>query len=186
MFKNFRMIQRLKKKYLEKVIVNLREEFGYNNPHQLPKIEKIHINRGLGLSASNNTVLKKSIQELTAITGQKPIITKSKKSISGFKIRKTMELGITVTLRKERMYAFLDKLIHLTLPQIRDFRGISSKQFDKHGNFNLGIKEQFLFPEINYEDTDQMRGFDICIVTTAKTKAESTALLKALGFPFTN
>lgn len=180
------MIQRLRKKYLEEIKVQLIEKFGYSNPHQIPKIEKIQINRGLGLSATNSAIIKKSIQELTAITGQKPIITKSKKSISGFKIRKGMDLGITVTLRKEKMYAFLDKLIHLTLPQIRDFRGVNSKQFDQQGNFNLGIKEQYIFPEIDYDKIDQIKGLNISIITTAKTKTESKALLVAFGFPFTN
>jgi large subunit ribosomal protein L5 len=178
------MIQRLKILYTEEVIPKLTEELGYTNCQQIPKIEKIQINRCLGLLASNSNTLKKSIQEFTVITGQKPVVTKSKKSIAGFKIREKMDLGVTVTLRGERMYSFLDKLVNLTLPQIRDFRGISSKRFDRHGNFNLGILEQLIFPEINYEDIDQTKGLGINIVTTAKTKVEGKALLKALGFPF--
>jgi|TARA_B110000208_G_scaffold124438_1_gene151737 large subunit ribosomal protein L5 len=180
------MIQRLRTLYNEKVIQQLMTELEYTNFHQIPKIEKIQINRCLGLAASNNNILKKSIQEFTSITGQKPLITRSKKSIAGFKIRDNMDLGLTVTLRGEKMYAFLDKLINLTLPQIRDFRGLSSKGFDKKGNFNLGILEQLIFPEINYEDIDQTKGLDINIVTTAQTKSEGKALLTALGFPFNN
>jgi len=178
------MNQRLKELYKEKVIPNLITEYQYKNPQQVPKIVKVKLNRGLGLAAQNNNILKKSIEEFTLITGQKPLITLSKKAIAGFKIRQDQELGITVTLRNEKMYSFLDKLINLTLPQIRDFRGISSKSFDKEGNFTLGLKEQLIFPEINYDDVDQIRGFDITIVTTAKTKAESKTLLKEFGFPF--
>jgi len=178
------MVQRLKTLYIEQAVPILTKELNYTNSHQLPKVEKIQINRCLGLSANNTNILKKSIQELTVITGQKPIITKSKKAIAGFKIREKMELGVTVTLRGEKMYAFLDKLINLTLPQIRDFRGLSSKSFDKYGNYNLGLVEQLIFPEIEYDDIDQMRGFDINIVTTAKNKIEGKMLLKTLGFPF--
>ena len=178
------MVQRLKTLYIEQAVPILTKELNYTNSHQLPKVEKIQINRCLGLSANNTNIVKKSIQELTVITGQKPIITKSKKAIAGFKIREKMELGVTVTLRGEKMYAFLDKLINLTLPQIRDFRGLSSKSFDKYGNYNLGLVEQLIFPEIEYDDIDQMRGFDINIVTTAKNKIEGKMLLKTLGFPF--
>jgi len=178
------MIQRLKTLYTETVIPTLIADLGYKNAQEIPKVEKIQINRSLGLAASNNNILKKSIEEFTAITGQKPVVTKSKKAIAGFKIREKMELGVTVTLRGEKMYSFLDKLINITLPQIRDFRGITSKGFDKNGNLNLGLVEQLIFPEIEYDDVDQMRGFDINIVTTAKTKEEGKALLKNLGFPF--
>lgn len=178
------MIQRLKTLYTETVIPILIADLGYKNAQEIPKVEKIQINRSLGLAASNNNILKKSIEEFTAITGQKPVVTKSKKAIAGFKIREKMELGVTVTLRGEKMYSFLDKLINITLPQIRDFRGITSKGFDKNGNLNLGLVEQLIFPEIEYDDVDQMRGFDINIVTTAKTKEEGKALLKNLGFPF--
>ncbi len=178
------MSQRLKILYKEKVIPSLIKTLNYNNTHQLPKLTKIKVNRGLGLSAQNNNILKKNIAEFTLITGQKPILTKSKKAIAGFKIRQDMELGISVTLRGERMYAFLDKLINITLPQIRDFSGLSSKSFDREGNLTIGLKEQLIFPEINYEDVDQIRGFDITIVTTAKNRLEGQALLKELGFPF--
>jgi large subunit ribosomal protein L5 len=177
------MVQRLKILYKE-ILPQLMKDFNYKNKHQIPKIEKIQINRSLGLSASNTSVLKKSIEEFMLITGQKPVITKAKKAIAGFKIREKMDLGLTVTLRNERMYAFLDKLINITLPQIRDFKGINSKGFDKNGNFNLGLKEQLIFPEIDYDDVKQIQGFGISIVTTGKTKNESRALFKALGFPF--
>jgi large subunit ribosomal protein L5 len=179
------MSQRLKILYKEKAIPALIKKLNYKNTHQLPKLSKIKINRGLGLSAQNNNILKKNIEEFALITGQKPILTKSKKAIASFKIRQDMELGISVTLRGERMYAFLDKLINITLPQIRDFGGLSSKSFDRDGNLNIGLKEQLIFPEINYEDVDQIRGFDITIVTTAKNRLEGLALLKELGFPFT-
>jgi len=177
------MAQRLKILYT-KIIPQLVNDFNYTNVHQIPKLKKIQINRSLGLSASNTSILKKSIEEFMSITGQKPVITKAKKSIAGFKVRQDMDLGLTVTLRNERMYAFLDKLINVTLPQIRDFRGISVKGFDKKGNFNLGLKEQLIFPEINYDDIKQIHGFGISIITTSNIKLESKGLLKALGFPF--
>jgi len=178
------MIQRLKTYYNKEVIPSLVKKNAYKNCHQIPKIQKIQINRCLGLTAQNSNILKKSIAEFTNITGQKPVITKSKKAIAGFKVRENMDLGITVTLRNEKMYAFLDKLINVALPQIRDFRGISSNKFDKNGNFNLGLTEQLIFPEIDYDDVDQTRGFDVNIVTTAKTKSEGKALLEAFNFPF--
>lgn len=178
------MIQRLKQIYKTDVVPALIQELSCQNCHEIPKIKKIQVNRSLGLAASNSSILKKSIEEFTLITGQKPLITKSKKAIAAFKIREKMDLGVTVTLRDEKMYAFLDKLINLTLPQIRDFRGLSSKRFDQNGNYNLGLKEQLIFPEINYDDVDQTRGFDINIVTTAKNQIEGKALLKLLGFPF--
>merc|ERR1712160_103953 len=167
-----------------KVIVKgINFKFKHLKPTKKGEIGKIQLNRGLGLAAQNNNILKKSLEEFTVITGQKPIITLSKKAIAGFKIRQEQELGIKVTLRSEKMYSFLDKLINLTLSQIRDFRGISTKGFDREGNFTLGLKEQLIFPEIDYDDVDQIRGFDITIVTTAKTKAESKTLLKEFGFP---
>ncbi|MDA9370465.1 50S ribosomal protein L5 [Gloeomargaritaceae cyanobacterium AH-226-B11] len=178
------MTPRFRTIYKEQVIPNLGQKLNYKNSHQLPKLEKIQVNRGLGLSAQNSNILKKSIQEFRVITGQKPIITKSKKSNAGFKIREEMDLGLTVTLRGEKMYTFLDKLINLTLPQVRDFKGLSSKSFDRDGNYTFAIKEQLIFPEINYEDVDQIRGFDITIVTTGKNKDESKALLAEFGFPF--
>jgi len=178
------MSPRLKTLYKETVIANLEKKFDYKNFHQIPKIEKIQLNRGLGLAAQNKNILKKSIEEFSVITGQKPIVTKAKNSNAGFKIREDMDLGITVTLRSERMYSFLDKFINITLPQIRDFKGLSSKNFDRDGNYTLGLTEQLIFPEINYEDVDQIYGLDITIVTTAQTKDEAKALLTELGFPF--
>jgi len=178
------MTPRFKTIYKEQVLPNLAEKLNYQNCHQLPKLEKIQLNRGLGLSAQNSNILKKSIEEFRAITGQKPIITKAKKSNAGFKIREEMDLGLTVTLRSDKMYDFLDKFINITLPQVRDFKGLSSKSFDRDGNYSLAIKEQLIFPEINYEDVDQIRGLDITIVTTGNNKADSKALLSEFGFPF--
>jgi large subunit ribosomal protein L5 len=178
------MTQRLKILYREKIRSYLLEQHNYKNCHQIPKIEKIQVNRCLGVSAQNDAILKKTIQEFIAITGQQPVITKSKKAIAGFKIREKMDLGVTVTLRNEKMYAFLDKLINITLPQIRDFRGLSIKGFDGAGNLNIGLAEQLIFPEIDYDYIDQIRGFDINIVTTAKTTLEAKSLLKQFGFPF--
>jgi large subunit ribosomal protein L5 len=169
--------------YKETVIQNLKQKFEYKNIHQVPKIVKIQVNRGLGLDAQNNSILKKTVDEIRTITGQQPIITKAKKSIAGFKVREEMNLGVTVTLRGEKMFSFLEKLIHLVLPRIRDFRGLSAKGFDRDGNFNFGLREQLVFPEINYDTVDQTRGFNITIVTTAKTKNEGMALLKEFGFP---
>lgn len=172
--------------YEEKISPELMKEFGYTNIHQIPKITKISINRGIGEAAQNSKTINTSIEELMMITGQKPIITKSKKSIAGFKIRDNIPIGLKVTLRKDKMYNFLSKLINLSLPRIRDFRGISSKQFDGRGNYNLGLKEQIVFPEINYDNIDKIRGLNITIVTTASTDKESFALLKKLGMPFSS
>lgn len=169
--------------YKETIIQNLNQKFNYKNIHQVPKIVKIQVNRGLGIDAQNNSILKKSVDEFRVITGQQPVITKAKKSIAGFKVREEMTLGVTVTLRGEKMFSFLEKLIHLVLPRIRDFRGLSAKGFDRDGNFNFGLREQLVFPEINYDTVDQTRGFNITIVTTAKTKNEGLALLKEFGFP---
>lgn len=174
----------LQELYKNKISNELFQEFQYKNIHQIPKLIKITINRGLGEAAQNSKSLDKSIEELSLITGQKPIITKAKKSIAGFKIRENMPIGLTVTLRKTKMYNFLNKLIHLSLPRIRDFRGISNKHFDGRGNFNLGLKEQLIFPEIEYDNIDKIRGMDITIVTSAKNDIESLALLKKFGMPF--
>nr|YP_009510692.1 ribosomal protein L5 [Gracilaria ferox]AXI96365.1 ribosomal protein L5 [Gracilaria ferox]UAD85849.1 ribosomal protein L5 [Gracilaria ferox] len=174
----------LKKLYKNKICNDLQSRFNYKNIHEIPKIVKITINRGLGEAANNHKVLEKSINEITIIAGQKPKITKSKKAIAGFKIREKVAIGLMVTLRKDKMYDFLNKLINLALPRIRDFRGISSKHFDGRGNYNLGLKEQIIFPEIQYDDIDKIRGLDITIVTTAKNDAESFALLKEFGMPF--
>lgn len=178
------MSQTLRVYYREKVIPSLLEQFKYKNIHEIPKITKITINRGLGEASKNNKALDISVQELASITGQQPIITKARKSIAGFKIRDGMPVGIAVTLRKQIMYAFLERFIHLSLPRIRDFKGISIKGFDGRGNYNIGIREQLIFPEIEYDKVDQIRGMDISITTSAKTQQEGIALLKALGMPF--
>lgn len=174
----------LQDKYNKQIFPELLKEFKYKNVHQVPKLIKITINRGIGEAAQNNKAIDKSIEEFAYITGQKPIITKSKKSIAGFKIRDNVPIGLKVTLRKDKMYDFLNKLINLSLPRIRDFRGISKKQFDGRGNYNLGIKEQIVFPEISYEQVDKIRGMNITLVTTAKSDQESLALLKKFGMPF--
>nr|YP_009312938.1 Ribosomal protein L5 [Helminthora furcellata]SCW21192.1 Ribosomal protein L5 [Helminthora furcellata]SCW24052.1 Ribosomal protein L5 [Helminthora furcellata] len=172
--------------YNNKVVPDLIEKFNYKNKQEVPKLLKITINRGLGEASNNSKALDKSLEELTLISGQKPIICKSKKAIAGFKIREDIPVGITVNLRRQRMYDFLNKLINLSLPRIRDFRGISSKHFDGRGNYNLGLREQLIFPEIEYDQIDRVRGFDISIVTSANTDEESLALLQGLGMPFYN
>jgi large subunit ribosomal protein L5 len=178
------MTQRLKKHYMEKIVPTLYKQFGYKNIHQVPHIEKIVLNRGIGDASQNNKILESFLKELGIISGQKGVITRSKKSIAGFKIRDKMPVGVSVTLRGERMYGFLDRLIHLALPRVRDFQGIDPKSFDKHGNYSLGLEEQLMFPEIEYDKIDQIRGMDICIVTTAKNQEEGLSLLKEFGFPF--
>jgi len=160
------------------------EQFSYKNIHQVPKVVKVTVNRGLGDASQNAKALESSIQEIALITGQKPVVTRAKKAIAGFKIRQGMPIGVMVTLRSDRMYAFLDRLINLALPRIRDFRGISPKSFDGRGNYNLGLREQLIFPEIEYDRIDQIRGMDISIVTTANTDEEGRALLKEMGMPF--
>jgi large subunit ribosomal protein L5 len=172
------LLEDIKKEYEEGIRPVLRKTNPsmFSNPHKIPKLKKIQINRGLGLAAQNSSILKKSIEEFTKITGQKPIITRSKKAIAGFKIRDDMELGLTVTLRGEKMYAFLKKLIFFTFSQIRDFRGLSVRSFDKAGNYTLGLKEQLIFPEIEYEDVDQIQGFTITLVlssTGSKSKLKT-------------
>nr|YP_009397694.1 ribosomal protein L5 [Dipterosiphonia australica]ARW66880.1 ribosomal protein L5 [Dipterosiphonia australica] len=178
------MNESLKENYEKQIFPELLKEFKYKNVHEVPKLIKITINRGIGEAAQNNKAIDKSIEEFAYITGQKPIITKTKKSIAGFKIRENIPIGLKVTLRKEKMYNFLNKLINLSLPRIRDFRGISTKQFDGRGNYNLGLREQIIFPEINYEQIDKLRGMNITIVTTAKSDKESLLLLKKFGMPF--
>jgi large subunit ribosomal protein L5 len=176
----------LKQIYQETIVPQLTEEFGYKNVHEVPKVVKITINRGLGEASQNAKALESSIVELSTISGQKPVVTRAKKAIAGFKLREGMPVGVMVTLRSGRMYAFLDRLISLALPRIRDFRGISPNSFDGRGNYSLGIREQLIFPEISYDSIDQIRGFDISIITTAKTDEEGRALLKAMGMPFKN
>lgn len=178
------MPQRLQIHYNTVIVPKLQKELGYTNIHQVPRLEKIVINRGLGEASQNAKALESSIAEISAITGQRPVITRAKKAIASFKIRKGMPVGLMVTLRRERMYAFLDRLINLALPRIRDFRGVNPKSFDGRGNYTLGIREQLIFPEINYDAVDQIRGMDICIVTTARTDEEGRALLREFGMPF--
>ena len=177
------MTKSSKELYKDYVVPSLIEEFGYLNPQEVPKIVKISVNRGLGEGSRNSKELEISLKEIATVTGQQPVVNMSKKSIAGFKIRDGMEVGASVTLRKEKMYSFLDRLIHITLPRIRDFRGITVDGFDGRGNYNLGIKDQLIFPEISYDDVTQMQGFDISIVTTAKNDEESYSLLKKLGMP---
>mgnify|MGYP000462177809 CR=1 FL=1 len=178
------MAQRLKDIYQEKIVPKLTEQFTYTNVHQVPKVAKITINRGLGEASQNAKALEASINEIATITGQKPVVTRAKKAIAGFKIREGMPVGVMVTLRGDRMFTFLDRLINLSLPRIRDFRGISPKSFDGRGNYTLGLREQLIFPEIEYDSIDQIRGMDISIITTANSDEEGRALLKELGMPF--
>jgi large subunit ribosomal protein L5 len=178
------MSPKLRSEYREKVVPSLMEQFKYKNVHEVPKITKIVINRGLGEASKNNKALETSVKEIALITGQQPVITKARKSVAGFKIREGVPVGIAVTLRKNLMYSFLERFTNLALPRIRDFKGISIKSFDGRGNYNLGIKEQLMFPEVEYDRVDQIRGLDIAITTTAKTQQEGIALLKALGMPF--
>ena len=178
------MTQRLKKQYLETIVPKLQNEFKYKNTHQTPKIEKIVINRGIGSASQNQKMVDAALNELGLISGQKGIITRSKKAIAGFKIRENMPVGVVVTLRGERMYGFLDRLVNLALPRVRDFQGISKTSFDKNGNYSLGLEEQLMFPEIEFDKIDRVRGMDISIVTTAKNQSESLFLLKEFGLPF--
>jgi large subunit ribosomal protein L5 len=176
----------LKNDYKNLVVPKLITQFEYKNIHEIPKLEKIHISSGLGLNAQNRVFLQKAIEEIRLITGQQPIITKSKKSIAGFKIRENVPLGLSVTLRREKMYSFLERFIKLVLPRIRDFRGLNPNNFDKHGNYNVGISDQLVFPDIDFETVDAKRGFNITIVTSAKNTSEGFFLLKELGVPFAN
>ena len=177
-------MSRLKEKYLNEVSSALMSKFEYKSVMQIPKVEKIVINMGVGDAVQNTKALDAAVEELTIITGQKPVVTKAKKSIAGFRLREGMPIGAKVTLRGERMYEFLDKLISISLPRVRDFRGVSKKAFDGRGNYTLGIKEQLIFPEINYDKVNKVRGMDIVIVTTANSDEEAYALLKELGMPF--
>lgn len=178
------MVSALKTRYETEIVPKLMEQFKYDNIHQVPKLVKITLNRGLGEASQNAKALESSIKEMGIITGQKPVVTRAKKAIAGFKIRQGMPVGVMVTLRSDRMYAFVNRLIHLALPRIRDFRGISPKSFDGRGNYCLGVREQLIFPEIEYDSIDQIRGLDISIVTSAQTDEEGRALLKELGMPF--
>ncbi|HEY9609355.1 50S ribosomal protein L5 [Allocoleopsis sp.] len=178
------MTKELKTLYQETIVPKLKEQFGYTNIHQVPKLVKVTVNRGLGEASQNAKALESSVNELAIITGQKPVVTRAKQAIAGFKIRQGMPVGVMVTLRGDRMYSFLNRLINLSLPRIRDFRGVSPKSFDGRGNYTLGIREQLIFPEIEYDSIDQIRGMDISIITTAKTDEEGRALLKEMGMPF--
>ena len=180
------MNENLRQNYKEKVVPMLMEQFKYKNINEVPKITKVTINRGLGDASKNSKALESSIREIATITGQQPVVTKARKSVAGFKIRDGMPVGLMVTLRKKMMYSFLERFINLSLPRIRDFRGISIKHFDGRGNYNLGVKEQIIFPEIEFDKVDQIRGMDISITTTAKTQQEGIALLKAMGMPFSD
>ena len=180
------MVARLQEHYEKVVRAELIKEFSYENALQAPRIDKIVINMGVGEATSDSKKINAAVAELTAIAGQKPVITKARKSIATFKLREGMNIGCKVTLRRQRMYEFLDRLITIALPRVRDFRGVSGKSFDGRGNYTLGLKEQLVFPEIDYDKVDQVRGMDIIICTTAKTDAEAKALLRAFDFPFVN
>jgi large subunit ribosomal protein L5 len=175
---------RLKEKYRKEIAPVLAKEFGITNVMAIPKIEKIVLNMGVGEAIGNSKVLDTAVEELKSVTGQKPVVTKAKKSIAAFKLREGMNIGAMVTLRGDRMYEFLDRLISVALPRVRDFRGISGKAFDGRGNYTLGIKEQLIFPEIDFNKVDKTRGMNISIVTTASDDEQARALLKALGMPF--
>ena len=178
------MAVQLKQTYQETIVPKLMRQFDYSNIHQVPKLVKVNVNRGLGEASQNAKALEASLSEIAIITGQKPVVTRAKKAIAGFKIREGMPVGVMVALRSCKMYDFLDRLINLSLPRIRDFRGISPKSFDGRGNYTLGIREQLIFPEVEYDSIDQIRGMDISIITTAKTDEEGRALLKEIGMPF--
>ncbi len=179
-----RIQPRLKQKYRAEITAALTEQFGYSNPHQVPGLVKIVVNTGVGEAARDSKVIDGAIKDLTAITGQKPQVTKARKSIAQFKLREGMPIGAHVTLRGDRAWEFLDRLLSLALPRIRDFRGLSDRQFDGNGNYTFGLQEQSVFHEIDQDKIDRVRGFDITIVTTAQTDDEGRALLRALGFPF--
>ncbi|EGK09755.1 50S ribosomal protein L5 [Desmospora sp. 8437] len=174
----------LKERYKQEISPSLMKKFDYTSPMQVPKIEKVVINMGVGEAVQNAKVLDGAVEDLAQISGQKPVVTRAKKSIAGFKLREGMPIGAKVTLRGERMYDFLDKLINVALPRVRDFRGISPKAFDGRGNYTLGLKEQLVFPEIEYDKVDKVRGMDVVIVTTANTDEETRELLTQMGMPF--
>ena len=180
------MTTRLEKIYKEEVVPALMEKFGYTNPMEVPKLVKITLNMGVGEAAANTKVLENAVADMAKISGQKPVTTKSRVSVASFKIRDGWPIGCKVTLRRHQMFEFLDRLISVSLPRVRDFRGVSGRSFDGRGNFNMGVKEQMIFPEIDFDAVDAVRGMDIAITTTAKTDAEAKALLEAFKFPFRN
>ena len=177
---------RLKKKYLEEVVPKMMGEFGYTNQMQVPRLVKIIVNMGLGEALQNPKMIENSLAEMAQITGQKPVVTKARRSIANFKLRTGMSIGCMVTLRKERMYEFFDRLVNVAIPRVRDFKGISRRSFDGKGNFTLGIREQIIFPEINYDKVEKIKGMNVTIVTTARNDEEGRALLKHMGMPFRN
>jgi large subunit ribosomal protein L5 len=177
-------MSRLKEKYLKEVVPSLRREFGYTNAMAVPKIEKVVINMGLGEATANAKIVDTGVDELARISGQKPVVRRAKKSIASFKLRQGMPIGTMVTLRGDRMWEFLDRLVSIALPRVRDFKGVSPRGFDGRGNFTLGLRDQLLFPEIDYMKVDKARGMNVCVVTTAKTDAEARKLLQFVGMPF--
>jgi large subunit ribosomal protein L5 len=177
-------MSRLKEKYLKEVVPSLRKEFGYTNAMAVPKIEKVVINMGLGEATANAKIVDTGVDELARISGQKPVVRRAKKSIASFKLRQGMPIGTMVTLRGDRMWEFLDRLVSIALPRVRDFKGVSPRGFDGRGNFTLGLRDQLLFPEIDYMKVDKARGMNVCVVTTAKTDAEARKLLQFVGMPF--
>ncbi|MBI4468050.1 MAG: 50S ribosomal protein L5 [Acidobacteria bacterium] len=177
-------VPRMKKRYQEMVVPTLVKDFGYTNPMAVPKLDRVVVNMGLGEAIANAKLLDVAAAELSAIVGQRPVITKARKSIASFKLRKNMPIGAMVTLRGDRMYEFLDRLFNVAMPRIRDFRGMSPKSFDGRGNYTIGLRDQLIFPEIDFNKVDKARGMNICIVTTAKTDAEARGLLSHLGMPF--
>jgi large subunit ribosomal protein L5 len=178
------MAARLRNRYQKEVAPQIAKDFGIRNPMAIPRVEKIVLNMGMGEAIANSKILDTAVDELRAITGQKPVITKAKKSIASFKLRQGMPIGAMVTLRGDRMYEFLDRLVSVALPRVRDFRGVSPKAFDGRGNYTIGIREQLIFPEIDFNKVDKLRGMNISIVTTARNDEQARALLKALGMPF--
>lgn len=177
---------RLKRKYREEIRAKLQEQFNYSNPMKVPKLDKVVINMGVGEATSDSKKIKSALAELERIAGQKPVATKARKSIAGFKLREGMLIGAKVTLRRDRMYEFLDRLTMIALPRVKDFRGLNGKSFDGRGNYAMGMKEHIVFPEINYDEVDEVRGMDIIVCTTAETNEEAKALLAECGFPFRN
>jgi large subunit ribosomal protein L5 len=180
------MTTRLEKIYKEEVVPKLMERFGYTNPMQVPRLTKITLNMGVGEAVGNKKILENAVGDMVKIGGQKPIVTNARVSVASFKIRDGWPIGCKVTLRRARMYEFFDRLVNVALPRVRDFRGMSGRSFDGRGNYNMGVKEQIIFPEIDYDQVDAMRGMDIAITTTAKTNEEARALLEAFSFPFRN
>ncbi len=180
------MTTRLEKIYKEEVVPKLMERFGYKNPMQVPRLTKITLNMGVGEAVGNKKILENAVGDMVKIGGQKPIVTNARVSVASFKIRDGWPIGCKVTLRRARMYEFFDRLVNVALPRVRDFRGMSGRSFDGRGNYNMGVKEQIIFPEIDYDQVDAMRGMDIAITTTAKTNEEARALLEAFSFPFRN